>query len=163
MNWTHNRTIRQGKAGYLVQEAIIHCSATRPNWMALNTFEEQVAELRRWHMQDRGWRDIGYHRVIGRNGELAIGRSLYEIGAHVAGHNAGTIGICLLGGHGSSATDRFEDHFTPEQAHTLRVYLADLASLTPLKKISGHNEYAAKACPGFTVRDEEWIWKGLMA
>ena len=32
------------------------------------------------------------------------------IGAHVADRNSGAIGICLIGGHGSSERDRFADH-----------------------------------------------------
>ncbi len=143
-------------ARHLVHEAVIHCSATRPTgWFAELPFEEQVAEIRRWHMEDRGWRDIGYHRIIGRKGELAVGRSLYVQGAHVRGHNRGTIGICLIGGHGASAEDGFEDHFTPEQELTLRAYLSELGELTPLRKISGHNEYAPKGCPGFHV--QHWL------
>jgi hypothetical protein len=131
---------------------VIHCSATRPTgWFADLPFEEQVAEIKRWHTEDRGWRDIGYHRIIGRNGELAVGRSLYEIGAHVKGRNRGTIGICLLGGHGGSKTDEFEDHFTMAQDVTLRAYLGDLMGLTDIRKISGHSDYANKACPCFNA------------
>lgn len=148
--------IYQGKARYPVHEAVIHCSATlRTGWFAEQPFEGQVAEIRRWHMEERNWRDIGYHRVIGRKGELAVGRSLYEIGAHVKGHNRGTIGICLIGGHGAAKDDNFFDHFTEEQDRTLRAYLSELGELTDLTKISGHSEYANKACPGFDVT--EWL------
>lgn len=133
-----------------VTEVIIHCAATRPTgWFAERPFDEQVNEIRRWHVEDRGWRDIGYHRVIGREGQLAIGRSLYEMGAHVRGHNRGTIGICLIGGHGAAADDDFYDHFTQAQDDTLRAYLKDLGQLTEIRKISGHSQYANKACPGF--------------
>ena len=97
------RLIRQGAAGYPVREIILHCSATRPDWMEGRSFSDQVAEIRRWHVQGNGWRDIGYHHVIGRGGEHATGRPETAIGAHVIGHNAGTIGICLIGGHGASA------------------------------------------------------------
>lgn len=75
-----------------------------------------------------------------------------QVGAHVAGHNTGTIGVCLIGGHGSSETDRFDQHFTAHQDKALRVLLADLKRKFPgVVKITGHNQYAAKACPGFNV------------
>lgn len=146
--------IRQGARGYPVHEVVVHCSATRPGWRSEQTIEEKVAEIRRWHVEERGWRDIGYHRVIDRDGKISVGRSLWEIGAHVAGHNRGTIGICLLGGHGASANDKFRDHFTDAQRASLESYLRELAELTEIKRISGHNEYSAKGCPGFNVKAE---------
>lgn len=145
--------IYQGSGREPVHEVIIHCAATRPTgWFAELPFQEQVAEIRRWHMEDRGWRDIGYHRVIGREGQIAIGRSLYQYGAHVKGHNRGTVGICLIGGHGAAKDDDFFDHFTHKQDAALRQYLKELGELTDIRKITGHSQYANKACPGFDAR-----------
>ena len=143
--------IRQGAAGYLVTEIVVHCSATPASWYAGKTAAEKVAEIRRWHVQDRKWRDIGYHFVIDRDGTVLPGRRETEIGAGVEGHNRGVIHICLIGGAGSAATDAFERHFTAAQASSLRKLLASVQLRTPVKRISGHNEWAAKACPGFQV------------
>jgi N-acetyl-anhydromuramyl-L-alanine amidase AmpD len=118
---------------------------------------EKVAEVRRWHVQDRGWKDIGYHFLIDRAGTLAEGRPIDQVGAHTAGHNTGTIGVCLFGGFGSAATDNFFDNFTQEQDKALRDVLKTLSSTYPIKKVSGHNEYAAKACPSFSVT--KWFGK----
>jgi hypothetical protein len=52
--------IHQGKARYPVTEIILHCADTRPEWMAGRPLAEKVAEIRRWHVEERGWRDIGY-------------------------------------------------------------------------------------------------------
>lgn len=62
-----------------------------------------LAWHRPWH-QGNGWRDIGYHWIIDRDGTLAPGRTDTEMGAHVAGRTSGTPGICLPGGHGSPET-----------------------------------------------------------
>lgn len=145
----------QGTARYPVHEVVVHCSATRPDWMAGAGLPAQFAEIRRWHMQDRGWRNIGYHWVIGRDGKVLAGRPETEIGAHVVDHNRGTIGICLIGGHGSTERDRFAQHFTPAQDITLRQLLQGIGMRAQIRRISGHNEYAAKACPGFTV--SKWL------
>lgn len=135
-----------------VTEIIVHCTATPPDWRGKQPFSLKVAEIRRWHVEERGWSDIGYHYLIDRPGTLAVGRPLDRVGAHVAGHNIGTIGICLLGGAGSAATDQFSDNYTPEQEAALRQLIAELKAKYPsIKKVSGHNEYAAKACPGFNV------------
>lgn len=147
--------ILQGAARHPVREIILHCSATRPEWLGNAPLATKVAEIRRWHMQDRGWRGIGYHWIIDRDGQRAAGRRETEIGAHVVGHNRGTIGICLIGGFGADADDRFGDHFTPAQEQSLRALIADIRSRTQVVKVTGHNTYAAKACPGFRVAD--WI------
>jgi hypothetical protein len=105
----------QGKARYPVTEIALHCADTRPEWMAGRPLIEKVADIRRWHIQQRGWRDIGYHWVIDHDGAFAPGRAETEIGAHVEGHNAGTIGICLLGGFGAWADDPFEKNCTAAQ------------------------------------------------
>lgn len=132
-------------------EIIVHCTATRPTWMGNNTTAEKVAEVRRWHAQDRGWRDIGYHFLIDRNGTIAHGRPLEQTGSHVRNRNTGTIGVALVGGHGSSADDKFAENFTPAQDSALRGLIDRLRAQHGTLALSGHNQWAAKACPGFNV------------
>lgn len=138
-----------------VDEIILHCSATRPAWMGNATLNDQVAEIRRWHVEDNGWADIGYHYLVGRTGKIASGRPLARIGAHTIGRNRGTIGICLIGGHGAAAYDPFLRHFTKEQDTATRKLVKELMrrfGAGGRLKLSGHNDYAAKACPGFFVQ-----------
>ena len=143
--------IYQGTARYPVTEIILHCADTRPDWMAGRPPSEKVAEIRRWHVEQRGWRDIGYHWIVDRDGAVAPGRRETEIGAHVEGHNRGTIGICLLGGYGTSVDDPFDKNFTAAQAAAVRRLISEIKGRTVIGKVSGHNEYAPKACPGFKV------------
>lgn len=142
--------IYQGSARHPVQEIIVHCSATRPEWMAGRPIEEKRAEIKRWHLQN-GWSDIGYHWLIDRDGAIIAGRAETVVGAHTVGKNSGTIGICLIGGFGSAETDRFDQHFTSLQDAALRLTIDGIKKRTQIKRVSGHNEYAAKACPGFNV------------
>lgn len=134
---------------------IIHCSATPPDWMADATGSERVAEIKRWHVKERGWSDIGYHILIDRDGGVLYGRPIGVVGAHTSGHNGGTIGICLIGGKGAKPHDKFFDHFTREQDEELRERLEELGNFYDIEFIRGHNEFAAKGCPGFQVR--EWL------
>jgi N-acetylmuramoyl-L-alanine amidase len=135
-----------------LKEIIIHCTATRPNWWADKTSQEKTEEVRRWHVEDRKWSDCGYHYLIDRRGEVTIGRPLEKTGSHVKGHNTGTIGISLFGGHGGSASDTFYDHFTEEQEWALEGLIISLTKDYPtISKVTGHNQYAAKACPCFSV------------
>ncbi len=143
--------IYQGTARYPVSEIVIHCSATPPGWMKGQSLAAKRAEIRRWHVDQRGWRDIGYHHLIDRDGSTLPGRPETEIGAGVEGHNRGVIHICLVGGAGSTADDPFEKNFAAAQDLALRGLLTEIADRTAVSRVSGHNEYAAKACPGFRV------------
>ncbi len=111
---------------------IIHCSAS--------TFGD-VAEIRRWHLA-RGWRDIGYHFVIRRDGEVEVGRMLPEIGAHCEGFNRDSIGTCLIG----------DQTFTEAQFTTLRRVHALLCQQFPGLTAHGHRDFNPhKTCPNFQV------------
>lgn len=135
-----------------INEIIIHATATRPDWWKSRSSNQKVAEVKRWHVEDRGWSDIGYHYLIDRNGTVINGRPVARVGAHTLGRNKGTIGIALFGGHGGSATDQFDDHFTPEQKEALTTLLREIDP-DGLMKVTGHNDYAPKACPCFKVVD----------
>jgi hypothetical protein len=89
--------------------------------------------------------------VFDRDGSVAPGRRETVIGAHFEGHNRGTIGICLLGGYGASADDPFEKNFTSTQEATVKRRIGEIKGRTTIRKVSGHNDYTAKACPGFRV------------
>lgn len=136
-----------------INEIIIHCTATRPDWNATQSTHEKVQEVRNWHLS-KGWSDVGYHYLVDRDGTVVEGRPVEKTGAHVKGHNTGTIGVALFGGHGSAATDQFSDHYTQEQADALNHLLVELQQRFPsINKVSGHNDYTnAKACPGFKVK-----------
>lgn len=150
--------IYQGAARHPVREIIVHSSATRPDWYKGLSLNAKRGEIRRWHVQDNRWKDIGYHWLIDRDGAVLSGRAETVIGAHVVGRNSGTIGICLIGGHGSSERDPFSAYFTTLQDTSLRQLIAGISSRTQINTVSGHNQYAAKACPGFNV--PQWF-KGV--
>lgn len=143
-----------------IGEIIVHCTATRPDWMAARPISEKVAEIRRWHVDGNGWRDIGYHYIIDRNGNVAKGRADSAMGAHTKGRNAQSLGVALIGGHGGSETDGFSAHFTPAQDSALRGLISDLKSTYGDIPVTGHNQYAAKACPCFHVPD--WFEGGVV-
>lgn len=150
-----------------IDHIVIHCSAT-PNGRA-----HRATDIDRWH-QARGFRRvaalipvqtgtspaaslryIGYHFVIGLDGRVEPGRTLIEAGAHVMGHNARSIGICLIG------TDRF----TTAQWTALHDLIEQLRDQFPKARVVGHRDLSPdrdgdgkiethewlKICPGFEV------------
>ncbi|MCY1667872.1 peptidoglycan recognition protein family protein [Rhizobium sp. SL86] len=129
-----------------VNEIIVHCTAT-PEGRTV-----AVAEIDAWH-RARGWSGCGYHRIIGLLGERWQGRALDKIGAHCEGHNSATIGIVYVGGLTRDGRDA-KDTRTTAQRIALHEELIDLRDRFNIQKVSGHNEYANKACPCFDASAE---------
>lgn len=124
----------------------VHCSATPPQQ------DVDVAEIRRWHKK-KGWRDVGYHFVVRRNGDVQLGRPLSHTGAHVKGHNKGNIGICMVGG--CNAELQPEDNFTLAQRKALFGLMAALQEqfLISDENVKGHKDWGVnKACPVMALR-----------
>ena len=131
---------------------VIHCAATKPS---MNIGAE---EIKKWHVDERGWSDIGYHFVITRDGTKELGRGLDLSGAHARAVHGTSVGICLVGG--LSEDNKPENNFTLEQFLTLKDLIKELKMKYPdAKKIIGHYqvEPAKPHCPGFNV--PEWLNK----
>lgn len=127
-----------------INKIIIHCSATKPS-QDIGAF--QIDE---WHKK-QGWSGIGYHFVIRRSGEVEKGRDIEIAGAHCKGQNKHSIGICLVGGIDENG--KSQNNFTAEQFAGLRRLVSELKQQYPNATSHGHNEFAAKDCPCFDVRE----------
>lgn len=136
-------TTKRKSTNYIV----VHCSATKPDQ------DIGAATIRRWHIE-KGWSDIGYHDVIKRNGMREAGRDLYAVGAHVAGYNSASVGVCLVGGIDKNGKP--ENNFTDAQFKTLKRVITDYLKLWPHAIVQGHRDFpgVAKDCPCFNV--SEW-------
>jgi len=155
----HGNRLFQGRAGHLVTLFALHTTATPTSWWQGKTNAQMFAEIRRWHM-DKGWRDIGYHGVIFPDGEVIEGRAWGEIGAHVVGHNAGSLGYSMVPVRTITRMGQAEDFYTDATLSAMRGVIAKACARTPITRIAGHNEFAAKLCPGFVVTPEEWAPAG---
>lgn len=128
-----------------IDEIIVHCTATKEG------ADYHVSDIDKWH-RALGWDGCGYHFVIALDGSIEIGRPLEKAGAHCSGHNARSIGVAYVGGLASAG--RPADTRTAAQRESLAALMIVLKRIFKIKKISGHNEYAAKACPCFDVKSE---------
>lgn len=123
-----------------IKKLIIHCSASD------NPAHDYIHVIREWHIKERGFRDVGYHYFIRKNGEVEIGRPESDIGAHCQGENLNSIGICLSG----------EKLFTSDQFFSLRKLVSDLITKYKLfsEDVYPHNHFNKdKTCPNFNVHD----------
>lgn len=122
---------------------IVHCSAVRPGQRS------SAQDIDRWH-RAQGYKSIGYHFVVRRDGSIETGRRLEEVGAHCQGHNRHSIGICYEGGLDSDG--RPADTRTPQQAKALRELVERMRTYFPKALVVGHHDLnPMKACPCFDV------------
>lgn len=151
-----------------ITKFVIHCSATQPSGLA------NATTINQWH-QSRGWSSCGYHVVIQRDGTVesnsgafgpsgkrqasAFMRTTQTRGAHVAGQNSYSIGVCLIGGLHDSETNaagqslHYPD-YTDEQNLSLQAVIEQLKGEFPRwEEIIGHRDIpsSGKDCPCFDV------------
>ncbi|HKQ24076.1 MAG TPA: N-acetylmuramoyl-L-alanine amidase [Burkholderiales bacterium] len=177
--------------GRQITDIVIHCAAT-PNGQAVSVDAIDAMHAARGFKRQPLWwgkfqptlRHIGYHYFIGIDGACTPGRHLEEIGAHVQGSNARSIGICMAG------TDKFKPlqwtslryafvtigrQLVPvEQYRALNAPELAVAAIQKLGiRIRGHRDFSPdldgdgviernewlKICPGFDV--SEWLAGGM--
>lgn len=129
-----------------IDKIIVHCSAT-PEGRNVT-----VKDIDSWHKQ-RGWKGIGYHYVVYLDGSVHKGRDENEVGAHCAGQNTNSIGVCYIGGVMADGKTP-KDTRTEAQKKALIELLKALKLKYPKAKIYGHREFASKACPCFDAKYE---------
>lgn len=130
-----------------IDEIIYHCTATQEGK------DYTVNDIRAWH-KARGFSDVGYHYIVYRDGRIMLGRPVGQVGAHVSGHNTGTIGISYVGGVAKDGKTP-KDTRTPAQVASSLWLVAELRKIhRGIKRVTGHNKYAAKACPSFNVAND---------
>jgi N-acetyl-anhydromuramyl-L-alanine amidase AmpD len=127
---------------------VVHCSATPP--------DRDIGhyEIDEWH-RARGWREIGYHAVIRRDGLIEFGRHFDDIGAHVAGENYRSVGVCLVGGVDDNGDA--ENNFTDEQFKSLIALLAVLSRTYPGAEILGHRDLSPDLDGDGVIERHEWL------
>ena len=126
---------------------VIHCTATKV------THDFPVEALEACHLA-RGFKTIGYHYYITKDGHPHRCRPEEMPGAHARRYNAHSIGICYEGG--LDADGKPADTRTPAQKHTLLNLLRSLKVDYPDAEILGHRDlpWVKKACPCFDARSE---------
>lgn len=138
-----------------IKKIVVHYSAT---------YEDQdlgVDDIRSMHKK-RGFNDVGYHYVVKRDGTVQKGRPESVVGAHVAGKNSDSIGVCGIGGlNRATGPNVGVKNWTPAQEAAILTLLKDLKRRYPGADVVGHRDLAATLCPGFDVKP--WFARALMA
>lgn len=129
-----------------IKYIVVHCSFT-PEGRDVKT-----SEIKRWHVEDNNWSDIGYHIMIELDGMVFTGRPVEVMGAGVLGHNHHSIHICYVGGMSTDGEPK--DTRTKEQKKSLLFMLRFFKGLYPKAKIVGHRDLDNRDCPSFDALNE---------
>lgn len=137
-----------------ISRIFLHCTATREGQ------DIDAATIKRWHVTPvaqggRGWADIGYHFVIRLDGTVEAGRDETIPGAHVAGFNAGSIGVVYVGG--LDAQGKSKDTRTGAQKAAMARLCKELVSAYPGARVLGHRDASPDRNGDGKVTANEWL------
>jgi putative cell wall-binding protein len=124
-----------------------------------------IRSIYAYHVNGRGWRDIGYNFLVDRFGRIWEGRyggvERAVIGAHTAGYNSSAFGTSVLGTYTSKAPEDAVLHAYERLIawkFTLHGVEPDALVAYPeqetLPAISGHRDASATECPGQLLYDQ---------
>lgn len=113
----------------------------------ITTLQAGIAEMQfiqDFHMNTRGWKDIGYHYCIDDSGRIYEGVPDSIVGTHAGGANTGNIGVSMMG--------YFESVSPPplmiQGLIDLYAYLSWFYGINP-DSLMGHRDYTpTTTCPG---------------
>jgi putative cell wall-binding protein len=124
-----------------------------------------IRSIYAYHVNGRGWRDIGYNFLVDRFGRIWEGRyggvDRAVIGAHTAGYNSSAFGTSVLGTYTSKEPEdavlRAYERLIAWK-FTLHGVVPDALVAYPEQKtlpaISGHRDGGATECPGQLLYDK---------
>ena len=105
-----------------------------------------LVAIRRYHVRDRLYRDVGYHWMVECVGDhfiATMARPSFERGAHERKANRTHLGVALVG--------NFEQHEVPlaqlEECARLCASLCAMNEFGP-EDITQHRDWKSTACPG---------------
>lgn len=94
-----------------------------------------------YHRDTKGWIGIGYNFFVAKDGGIYAGRPIDTTGAHCAGYNNMSVGICFAG--------NFEqEQMSEAQKKAGRKLVKYVKSFYPSVAVKRHKDLGATACPG---------------
>ena len=99
------------------------------------------------HVKKQNYSSIGYHFMIGRNGQVYYARDLKYAGAHTYLYNKNSIGIALFG-------DFDEVEPSEKQIETLKNLIGVLEENYKIRRVLGHNQAIYKM-----IKEKFWKLK----
>ncbi|MEM9416356.1 MAG: peptidoglycan recognition family protein [Planctomycetota bacterium] len=127
-----------------IQKITIHHEGSRAvDFTAFNTTAQHLDKIRKSHVNNNGWSDIGYHYIVDRAGRVWEGRATRYQGAHVGRNNENNLGVMALGNFDRQSP-------TQQQLNALFDTVKKLKQQhrIPRASVKSHQEIRPTACPG---------------
>ncbi|WP_308050605.1 peptidoglycan-binding protein [Streptomyces sp. TRM72054] len=121
----------------------VHYSAGPPS--------QTVRQIQNYHMDGRGWPDIGYNFLVHQQGWIYEGRGWTNVGAHARGYNTTHIGVCFIGSDGD-ATQAAKTAIRSLFFKAQELCGGDLSA-------TYHSALGSTSCPGNDLRT--WVQSGM--
>lgn len=104
--------------------------------------DQTVKQIQNFHMDTRGWSDIGYNFLVDKHGNIYEGRGWAVVGAHAKDHNTPNIGVCIIGDYSKS--------LPPAATLDALSWLYDEANRRKGSKLAvrTHRMVGSTSCPG---------------
>lgn len=99
-----------------------------------------AADIHNWHKQ-RGWTGAGYHFLVRKDGKVYRLRPEWTVGAHAAGANSDSLGICFEGAYNT-------EYMGQAQIQAGRELVAYLKSKYGISLVQRHKDVGSTDCPG---------------
>ena len=169
-DWGADESLRTDKPSYAtsVKAVVVHHTAGSNDYTQADVPRRIRADYA-YHVQGRGWSDLGYNLVVDRFGGIWEGRAgglgRATIGSHAAGFNTGTLGVSLLGDMSKAAptaeTMQALSRVAAYAAATWQFDPTGTVTLTSggspryrsgtkvtLGRVHGHKDTGKTSCPG---------------
>jgi hypothetical protein len=154
-----------------ITNAVVHHTAGSNAYTSVAQAMQQIRNDQAYHIDGRGWCDIGYNFLVDKWGNIYEGRAgsgtAPVIGVHAGGFNTATVGISMLGDYSSiTPSGATQEAVAQVIAWRLGSYYRDPASTITyttlggensrypggttlaLPNVIGHRDVAFTACPG---------------
>ncbi|XP_035689900.1 peptidoglycan-recognition protein SC2-like [Branchiostoma floridae] len=107
-----------------------------------------------YHMDNRGWADIGYNFLIGEDGRVYEGRGFDRQGGHTQGYNSVAIAVSFVGDY----MTRLPNQAALDAAKAIIACGVQLGKVTSGYRLQGHRDVGSTSCPGDTLYSHIRSW-----
>lgn len=120
---------------------VVHCTATGQ--------DAKVSSILRYWKERLGWKNVGYHYLIDKDGHIHQLANETQVTNGVRGYNSNSIHVSYIGG-------RLKDDRTDMQKAMMLGIIKHLRDKYPSAIIQGHRDFpkVAKECPRFNAKEE---------
>ena len=105
---------------------------------------QELRTIQNFHMDTRGWDDIGYNFLIGEDGRVYEARGWDRIGAHTYGWNDVAVAFSIMGNY----KDRIPNDKALSALKNIINCGLSKGKITHNYKMYGHRDVRSTECPG---------------